>query len=57
MLRSLPDLRTCEIWGIHWVSSKNDFHDEGTVWKSELFYRPDENHLDTNLYSDFYFAT
>ncbi|KAF8803869.1 hypothetical protein BYT27DRAFT_7171315 [Phlegmacium glaucopus] len=55
-LRSLPDLRTCEIWGIHWVSSKNDFHDEGTVWESEPFNGPDENHLD-NLYSDFYFAT
>jgi len=55
-LRSLPDLRTCEIWGIHWVSSKDDLHDEGRVWESEPFYQPDENHLD-NLYSDFYFAT
>jgi hypothetical protein len=55
-LRSLPDLRTCEIWGNHWVSSKNDFHDtsEGTaVWELETFNRPDENHLD-NLYSDFF---
>jgi len=56
VLRSLSDLRTCEIWGIHWVSSKNDFHDEETVWESEPFNRPDENQLD-NLYSDFYFAT
>jgi len=55
-LRSLPDLRTCEIWGIHWFPVKNEFHDEGTVWRSEPFNRPDENHLD-NHYSDFYFAT
>jgi len=55
-LKSLPDLRTCEIWGIHWVSSKNDFRDEGTVWESEPFNRPDDSHLD-NLSSDFYSAT
>ena len=54
-LRSLPDLRTCEIRGTHWVSAENDFHDsEGTVWESETFNRPDENLLD-NLYSDFYY--
>ena len=55
-LRSLPDLRTCEIWGIHWVSSKDDLLHEGTVWESEPFNRPDENHPD-DVHSDFYFAT
>ena len=55
-LRSLPDLRTCEIWGIHWVSSKNDFHDEETVWESEPFNRPGGDQLE-NLCPDFYFAT
>ena len=55
-LRSLHDLRTCEIWGTHWVSSKNNFHDVETVWEPEPFNQPDENQLE-NLYSDFYFAT
>ncbi|PPQ72522.1 hypothetical protein CVT24_004828 [Panaeolus cyanescens] len=36
-LRSLPDLQTCEIWGIHWVSSQKGFDDEDRVWHSETF--------------------
>ncbi|KAF8901712.1 hypothetical protein CPB84DRAFT_1846704 [Gymnopilus junonius] len=60
-LTSLPDLQSCEIWGLHWVSSKKSFHDQGRVWQSEAFnsaFVP-PNQLLTNgtflddLYSDF----
>ncbi|KAF9534405.1 hypothetical protein CPB83DRAFT_756487 [Crepidotus variabilis] len=36
-LTSLPDLQTCEIWGLHWISSKKSFYDESRVWQSEGF--------------------
>lgn len=63
-LTSLPDLQSCEIWGLHWISAKKSFHDQGRVWESESFnntYIP-ANTLLTNpsflddLYSDFSFA-
>ncbi|PPQ77733.1 hypothetical protein CVT25_011168 [Psilocybe cyanescens] len=63
-LTSLPDLQSCEIWGLHWISSKKSFHDQGRVWESEAFnssYIP-ANNLLTNgtflddLYSDFSYA-
>ncbi|KAF8974592.1 hypothetical protein BDZ97DRAFT_1911761 [Flammula alnicola] len=63
-LTSLPDLQSCEIWGLHWISSKKSFLDQGRVWESETFnssYIP-ANDLLTNgaflddLYSDFSYA-
>jgi hypothetical protein len=63
-LTSLPDLQSCEIWGLHWISSRKSFQD-GRVWESEPFnnstYIP-ANTLLTNgtfledLYSDLSFA-
>ncbi|KAF4619607.1 hypothetical protein D9613_005577 [Agrocybe pediades] len=63
-LTSLPDLQSCEIWGLHWVSSKKSFHDHGRVWESEAFnpsYIPPNNLLTNgtfldDLYSDFSYA-
>ncbi|KDR83355.1 hypothetical protein GALMADRAFT_219188 [Galerina marginata CBS 339.88] len=63
-LTSLPDLQSCEIWGLHWVSSKKSFHDQGRVWESESFnssYIPPNDLLANgsfldDLYSDFSYA-
>ncbi|KAF8164980.1 hypothetical protein B0H34DRAFT_670936 [Crassisporium funariophilum] len=55
-LTSLPDLKTCEIWGLHWVSTKKNFHDEERVWQSESFNADllTDNTLLDDLYSSYY---
>ncbi|KAF9485385.1 hypothetical protein BDN70DRAFT_927630 [Pholiota conissans] len=63
-LTSLPDLQSCEIWGVHWISSQKSLHDERKVWESESFNTAPiapNNLLTTgafleDLYSDFSFA-
>ena len=34
---SLPDLKTCEIWGFHWVASPRSFNDDRKIWRSPTF--------------------
>ncbi|KAJ3506235.1 hypothetical protein NLJ89_g6983 [Agrocybe chaxingu] len=36
-LTSLQDLQSCEIWGLHWTSTKKSFNDETKVWQSQSF--------------------
>ena len=50
-LKSLPDLQSCEIWGLHWISSKKSFHDAAFNSDNLL---TDGNLID-NIYSDLYF--
>jgi len=52
-LTSLPDLQGCEIWGLHWISSKKSFHDAS--WQSESFDANTDGNLIDNIYSDLYF--
>ncbi|KJA24504.1 hypothetical protein HYPSUDRAFT_183483 [Hypholoma sublateritium FD-334 SS-4] len=51
-LTSLPDLQSCEIWGLHWVSSKKSFHDQGRAWESEPFNLPPNNLLANGAFLD-----